>query len=216
MSTNLIKCSMGSNKTHTRGMCTLESCCLIVGLTLGKSIPLFVTKKVNGELFVCQIYVDDIIFGSSNKAFNDEFSKLMTNRFRMSMMGELRVFLGFEIKQVRGGTFFNQDKYTQDMLKRFNMKDLNGDPTPMATKTHLELNPNGKDVDQKVYRSMIGSLLYLCASRPDIVLSVGVCARYQAAPKESNLMAVKRIFRYLVHTPFYGLWYPRGSTFDLC
>ena len=102
------------------------------------------------------------------------------------MMGELRVFLGFEIKQVRGGTFFNQAKYTQDMLKRFNMKDLNGAPTPMATKTHLELNPNGKDVDQKVYRSMIGSLLYLCASRPDIVLSVGVCARYQAAPKESH------------------------------
>ena len=84
----------------------------------------------------------------------------------MSMMGELRVFLGFEIKQVRGGTFLNQAKYTQHMLKRFKMQDLNGAPTPMATKTHLEQNPNGKDVDQKVYRSMIGSLLYLCASRP--------------------------------------------------
>src|SRR3954466_1387687 len=182
------------------------------GFEVGKIDPTLFTKKVNGELFVCQIYVDDIIFGSSNKAFNDELSKLMTSRFRMSLMGELRVFLGFEIKQVRGGTFFNQAKYTQDMLKRFKMQDLNGAPTPMATKTHLEQNPNGKDVDQKVYRSMIGSLLYLCASRPDIVLSVGVCARYQAAPKESHLMAVKKIFRYLVHTPFYGLWYPRGST----
>ena len=186
------------------------------GFEVGKIDPTLFTKRVNGELFVCQIYVDDIIFGSSNKAFNDEFSKLMTSRFRMSLMGELRVFLGFEIKQVRGGTFFNQAKYTQDMLKRFKMQDLNGAPTPMATKTHLEQNPNGKDVDQKVYRSMIGSLLYLCASRPDIVLSVGVCARYQAAPKESHLMAVKRIFRYLVHTPFYGLWYPQGSTFALC
>src|SRR3954464_10746884 len=137
----------------------------------------------------------------------------MTSRFRMSLMGELRVFLGFKIKQVRGGTFFNQAKYTQDMLKRFKMQYLNGAPTPMATKTHLEQNSNGKYVDQKVYWSMIGSLFYLCASRPDIVLSVGVCARYQVAPKESHLMAVKRIFLYLVLTPHYGLWYPQGSTF---
>ena len=91
------------------------------------------------------------------------------------------------------------------MLKRFMMTDLNGVATPMQTKCHLELNPHGKDVDQKVYRSMIGSLHYLCSSRPDIVLSVGVCARYQAAPKESHLVAVKRIFRHLVHSPNFGL-----------
>ena len=96
------------------------------------------------------------------------------------------------------------------------MKDLNGAPTPMATKCHLDLDPNGKDVDQKVYRSMIGSLIYLCASRLDIVLAVGVCARYQAAPKESHMMALKRVFRYLVGTPRYGLWYPKGSDFLLC
>ena len=86
----------------------------------------------------------------------------------------------------------------------------------MQTKCHLQLNPDSKEVDQKEYRSMIGSLLYLCASRPDIVLSVGVCARYQAAPKESHLMAVKRIFRYLVHTPCFGLWYPKDGTMSLC
>src|SRR3954469_2670567 len=102
------------------------------------------------------------------------------------------------------------------MLKRFKMKDLNGAPTPMRTKCHLDLDPNGKVVDQKVYRSMIGSLLYLYASRPDIVLIVGVCARYQAAPKESHMVAVKRVFRYLVNTPRYGLWYPKGSDFMLC
>ena len=85
----------------------------------------------------------------------------------------------------------------------------------MPTKCLLDLDPNGKEVDIKVYRSMIGSLLYLCASRPDIMLSVGVCARYQAAPKESHLVAVKRVFRYLVHTPNYGLWYPKGSSFKL-
>ena len=85
----------------------------------------------------------------------------------------------------------------------------------MPTKVDLHLDPHGKDVDQTLYRSMIGSLLYLCASRPDIMLSVGICARFQAPPKESHLIAVKRIFRYLVHTPKFGLWYPKGASFDL-
>ncbi|XP_066395929.1 secreted RxLR effector protein 161-like, partial [Miscanthus floridulus] len=87
--------------------------------------------------------------------------------------------------------------------------------TPMPTNGHLDLDQGGKDVDQKVYHSMIGSLLYLCASRPDIMLSVCMYARFQANPKECHLMAVKRIFRYLVHTPNLGLWYPKGSTFEL-
>ena len=87
--------------------------------------------------------------------------------------------------------------------------------TPMKTNGHLGLDPNGKSVDQKVYRSMIGSLLYLCASRPDIMLSVCMCARFQADPKECHLSAVKRILRYLVHTPNLGLWYPKGARFNL-
>src|SRR3954470_14798949 len=101
------------------------------------------------------------------------------------------------------------------MLKRFKMTDLNGVATPMQTKCHLELNPKGKPVDQKVYRSIIGSLLYLCASRPDIMLSVCMCARYQATPKECHLKDVKTIVRYLIHTPNFGIWYPKRSSFDL-
>jgi hypothetical protein len=87
--------------------------------------------------------------------------------------------------------------------------------TPMGTNGHLDLDTGGKSVDQKVYRSMIGSLLYLCASRPNIMLSACMCARFQANPKEIHLRAVKRINRYLVYTPKFGLWYPKGSTFDL-
>ena len=87
--------------------------------------------------------------------------------------------------------------------------------TPMPTNGHLDLDKDGKAVDQKVYHSMIGSLLYLCASRPDIMLSVCMYARFQANPKEWHLMAVKRILRYLVHTTNLGLWYPKGSKFDL-
>ena len=130
-------------------------------------------------------------------------------------MGELTFFLGFQIKQLKNGTFISQTKYTKDMLKKFNMEDAKSIKTPMSTQGHLDLNEDGKAVDQKVYRSMIGSLLYLCAFRPDIMLSVCMRARFQANPKECHLMAVKRILRYLVFTPNLGLWYPKGSSYDL-
>jgi hypothetical protein len=132
----------------------------------------------------------------------------------MSMMGELKFFLGFQIKQLKNGTFLCQTKYTSDMLK-FDMANAKPIKTPMAVNGHLHPNEDGKLVDQKLYRSMIGSFLYLSASRPDIMLSVCMCARFQANPKECHLVAVKIIFRYLVHTPNLGLWYPKGSTLDL-
>jgi hypothetical protein len=139
----------------------------------------------------------------------------MTQKFEMLMMGELTYFLGFQVKQLKDGTFISQTKYTQDLLKRFGMKDAKPAKTPMGTNGHVDLNKGGKSVGQKAYRSMIGSLLYLCASRPGIMLSVCMCARYQSDPKECHLVAVKRILRYLVATPCFGIWYPKGSTFDL-
>jgi hypothetical protein len=95
------------------------------------------------------------------------------------------------------------------------MKNFKPIKTPMGTNGHLDLDTGGKSVDQKVYWSMIGSLLYLCASQPDIMLSVCMCARFQANPKEVHLRTMKRIMRYLVYTPKFGLWYPKGSSFDL-
>jgi hypothetical protein len=95
------------------------------------------------------------------------------------------------------------------------MKDAKPAKTPMGTDGHVDLNKGGKSVDQKAYRSMTWSLLYLCASRPDIMLSVCMCARYQSDPRECHLVAVKRILRYLVSMPCFGIWYPKGSTFDL-
>jgi hypothetical protein len=185
------------------------------GFEIGKADPTLFTRKQGNDLFVCQIYVDNIIFGSTNQSWVDEFSRIMTKRFEMSMMGELKFFLGFQIKQLKDGTFISQTKYTNDMLKKFDMNNAKPIKTPMPSNGHLDLNEEGKSIDQKVYRFMIGSLLYLCASRPDIMLSVCMCARFQANPKECHLMAIKRIFRYLVHTPNLGLWYPKGSTFDL-
>jgi hypothetical protein len=140
---------------------------------------------------------------------------VMMQKFEMSMMGELNYFLGFQVKQLKEETFISQTKYMQDLLKRFGMKDAKPAKTSMGTDGHLDLNKGGKSVDQKAYRSMIGSLLYLCASRLDIMLSVCMCARFQSDPNECHLMTVKRIIRYLVYMPCFGIWYPKGSTFDL-
>jgi hypothetical protein len=180
------------------------------GFRIGKADSTLFTRKMGKDLFVCQIYVDDIIFDSTNKSFCDEFRKIMTDEFEMSLMGVLTFFLGFQIKQAKERTFISQMKYTHDILKKFGMDKAKPIKMPMGTNGHLDLDLGGTSVDQKVYRSMIGSLLYLCASRPDIMLSVCMCARFQAAPQDCHLRVVKRIMRYLVLTCKLGLWYPKG------
>jgi hypothetical protein len=172
---------------------------------VGKANPTLFTKTCNSDLFVCQIYVDGIIFGSTNQESCEEFRRVMMQKFEMSMMGELTNFLEFQVKQLKDDTFISQTKYTQDLLKRFGMKDVKPAKTPMGTDGHVDLNKGGKSVDQKAYRSMIGSLLYLCASIPDIMLSVCMCAIFQSDPKECHLVAVKRILRYLVSTPCFRI-----------
>jgi hypothetical protein len=147
------------------------------GFKIGKVDPTLFTRKQGNDLFVCQKYVADIIFGSTNQVWVDEFGRIMTKRFEMSMMGELKFFLGFQIKQLKDGTFISQTKYTNDMLMKFDMNNAKPTKTPMPSNGHLDLNEEGKSIDQKVYCSMIGSLLYLCASRPDIMLSMCMCAR---------------------------------------
>jgi hypothetical protein len=133
------------------------------GFKVRKADRTLCTKTIDKDLFICQIYVDDIIFGSTNKSSCEEFSKIMVQKFEMSMMGELKYFLGFQIKQLQEGTFICQTKYIQDILKKFGMKNAKPIKTPMETIGHLDLDTKGKSVDQKVYRLMTGSLLYLCA-----------------------------------------------------
>ncbi|KAJ9567184.1 hypothetical protein OSB04_003150 [Centaurea solstitialis] len=162
-----------------------------------------------------QIYVDDIIFASTKPEMCQEFENTMKSQFKMSMMGELTFFLGLQVRQRPDGIFINQAKYVQDLLKRFDFGGSNSAATPMPRNFQISADTSGKPVDQKTYRAIIGSLLYLTASRPDIVFSTGVCARYQCDPRESHLSAVKRILRYLKGTPDFGLWYPKDSGFEL-
>ena len=165
---------------------------------------LFLLKHGN-DLLIVQIYVDDIIFGGSSHDLVARFADDMSREFEMSMMGELQFFLGLQIKQCKDGTFVHQAKYTRDMVKKFGMNDSKPLTTPMSTTTALDADEDGEPVDQKEYRSMIGSLLYLMATRPDIQFSVCLCARFQASPRTSHRQAVKRIFRYLNYTPEFGL-----------
>src|SRR5581483_8045317 len=194
---------------------TLSSFLLQKGFERGKIDSTLFLRKHKGHIILVQIYVDDIIFGSTNPKMCKKFELLMKSEYKMSMMGELTYFLGLQIKQSEKGIFISQGKYVSDMLKKFDLLSCTPMKTPMAPPLKLDKDANGKSIDITLYRGMIGSLLYLTASRPDIMYSTCLCARYQSDPKESHLIAVKRIFRYLKGTPNLGLWYPKDSGFDL-
>lgn len=134
---------------------------------------LFIIKNKGHSLLV-QIYVD-IIYGSTNEFLCKRFEKLMKSKFEISMIGELTFFLGLQIQKTPNEIFINQAKYAKDLIKKFGLENANSFSTPMATKCHLDKDENGKKVDMTPYRDMIGSLLYLTASRPDIMFDVCVC-----------------------------------------
>nr|GEV01750.1 hypothetical protein [Tanacetum cinerariifolium] len=138
-----------------------------------------------GDILLVQIYVDDIIFGATNKDLCKSFEKLMKDKFQMSSIRGTHILSGSSAS------------------------------TPIDTEKPLQKDPDGEDVDVHIYRSMIGSLMYLTSSRPNIMFAVCACARFQVTPKVSHLHAVKRIFRYLKGKPHLGLWYPKDSPFDL-
>ncbi|GJS45767.1 putative ribonuclease H-like domain-containing protein [Tanacetum coccineum] len=152
---------------------------------------------------------------STKKELCTEFEKLMHKKFQMSSMGELTFFLGLQVTQKDDGIFISQDKYVDEILKKFGFLTVKTASTPMETSKPLMKDENAKDVDVHLYRSMIGSLMYLTSSRPDIMFVVCACARFQVTPKVSHLHVVKRIFRYLKGQPKLGLWYPKDSPFDL-
>ncbi|GJX72065.1 retrovirus-related pol polyprotein from transposon TNT 1-94, partial [Tanacetum coccineum] len=176
--------------------------------------PILFTRRHGDDILFVQIYVDDIIFGSTKLVFAKRFEKLMKDNFEMSMIGEMKFFLGLQVHQSPWGIFISQSQYTMDILKKHGMEKCDTVSTPMAT-TKLDADLQGTPVDQTKYRSMIGGLMYLTASRPDIAFATFVCACYQARPTEKHLKEAKRIFRYLRQSINMGLWYSKDYGFEL-
>ncbi|GKD93666.1 retrovirus-related pol polyprotein from transposon TNT 1-94, partial [Tanacetum coccineum] len=142
------------------------------------------TRCHEGDILLVQVYVDDIIFGSTNLDFSKRFANLMKSNFEMSMMGELKFFLGLQVHQSPRGIFISQSQYAIELLKKYGMDECVSMSTPMATE-RLDADLQGTPTDQMTYRRMIGGLMYLTASRPDIAFATFVCARYQACPVEN-------------------------------
>ncbi|GKA25969.1 putative ribonuclease H-like domain-containing protein [Tanacetum coccineum] len=145
----------------------------------------------------------------------DKFEKLMKDKFQMSSMGELTFFLRLQVQQKKKGIFISQDKYVHEFLKKYNYTDVKSASTTTDLEKPLVQDGDVADVDEHLYRFMIGSLMYLTASRPDIMFAVYACARFQISPKTSHLLAVKRIFRYLKGKPSLGHWYSKESPLEL-
>ncbi|KAI3677784.1 hypothetical protein L6452_37054 [Arctium lappa] len=194
---------------------TLSSYLLENGFERGVIDKTLFIKRKKKDILLVQIYVDDIIFGSTRNNMCKEFEELMHQRFKMSSMGELTFFLGLQVQQKSDGIFICQSKYVQDILTKFGFSNSKSASTPMETHKQITADLEGEDMDVHHYRSMTGSLMYLTASRPNIMFPVCVCARFQVRPKQSHYQAVKRIFRYLEGQPRLGLWYPHDSSFDL-
>ncbi|GKC62514.1 putative ribonuclease H-like domain-containing protein, partial [Tanacetum coccineum] len=194
---------------------TLSTYLLDNGSQRGKINKTLFIIRHKGNILLVQVYMDDIIFGSTKKELCIVFEKLMHEKFQMSSMGELTFFLGLQVKLEKDGIFISQNKYVTEILKKFGFTKVKTASTPMKTQKPLLKDEDGKEVDVHMYRSMIGSLMYLTSSRPDIMFTVCACARYQVNPKVSHLYVVKRIFRYLKGQPKLGLWYPKDSPFDL-
>ena len=179
--------------------------------TRGKADQTHFIKREEGKLIVAQVYVDDIIFGSTNDELAHSFSRLMKAKFEISMIRELTHYLGLQICQQELGILIFQSKYAKNLVKKFGLESTSSVRTLMSPNVKLIVDLFGKSVDTFLYRSMIGSLLYLTASRPDISYNVEVCARYHANPKESHMIALKRVIKYVKTTADFGVWYSKDT-----
>ncbi|GJZ22847.1 retrovirus-related pol polyprotein from transposon TNT 1-94 [Tanacetum coccineum] len=194
---------------------TFSKFLLAQGFSKGVVDPTLFIRTTDKHTLHVQIYVDDIIFASTDPRDCDHFSNEMSSKFQMSMMGQISFFLGLQISQNPRGIFINQSKYANEILKKFDLHKSDPVDTPMVERTKLDEDLSGIPVDQTQYRSMIGSLMYLTASRPDLVFAVCMCARYQSKPTKKHLEAVKRVFRYLQGSINMGLWYPKDTAMAL-
>nr|GEV23264.1 hypothetical protein [Tanacetum cinerariifolium] len=194
----VVKAMYGLHQAPRACYATLSTLLVQSGYRRGLIDKTLFIKKDKKDIMLVQVYVDDIIFGSTKKSWCDEFKALMKSRIQMSTMGELTLFLGLQVKQKEDGIFISQDKYVAEILKKFDFISVKTASTPIETKKPLVKDTEAANVDVHIYRSMIGSLMYLTASRPDIMYADCACFRFQVTPKTLHLYVVKRIFRRLI------------------
>ncbi|GJV63634.1 retrovirus-related pol polyprotein from transposon TNT 1-94 [Tanacetum coccineum] len=194
---------------------TLSRFLLAHGFSKGVVDPTLFIWKIGKHTLHVQIYVDDIIFASTDPRDCDRFSNEMSSKFQMPMMGQMSFFLGLQISQNPRGIFINKSKYANEILKKFDFHKSDPIDTPMVERLKLDEDLFGIPIDHTRYRSMVGSLMYLTASRHDLVFSVCMCARYQSKPTKNHLDVVKRVFQYLQGTINMGLWYPKDIAMAL-
>nr|GEU98023.1 putative ribonuclease H-like domain-containing protein [Tanacetum cinerariifolium] len=205
----VVKALYGLHQAPRSWYATLSTFLLKHGYRRGTIDKTLFLKKNNCDIILVQVYVDDIVFGSTKKEWCDEFEALMKGEFQMSAMGGLTFFLGLQVQQRSGGIFIHQDKYVQEILHKFDLGNVRTATTPYEAPKPKSKSESNSPVNVHLYRSMIGSLMYLTASRPDIMFTVSACLRHQVTPTTSNLEAVKKIFKYLKSQPKLGLWYPK-------
>nr|GEX12556.1 putative ribonuclease H-like domain-containing protein [Tanacetum cinerariifolium] len=190
----VVKALYGLHQAPRAWCKTLANYLLENGFQRGKIDQTLFIKKQKEDILLVKVYVNDIIFGSTNKELCKAFERLMKDKFQMSSMGELTFFLGLQVKEKDDGIFISQVKYVAKILRKFGFTYVKSASTPIETKKPLLKDPDGEDVDVHIYRSIISSLMYLTSSRPDIMFVVYACARFQVTLKVSHLHAVKRIF----------------------
>jgi len=172
---------------------SLDECLHQQGFKKGRIDNNLYIKVDQDNLMIIEVYVDDIIFGSNDDRLSKNFPTKIQSEFEMSLPGEITYFLGLYISQRDKGIFIYQTKYIKEMLNKFKMEDCKPVLTPMVIGCKLSLKDSSKDVDQRLYRSMIGTLLYVTTSRPDIMQVVGQVERFQATPKKYHIISIKRI-----------------------
>ncbi|XP_071916242.1 uncharacterized mitochondrial protein AtMg00810-like [Coffea arabica] len=188
----------------------------LMNLGFEKSLSEFTLyiKKVDGEIVVISLYVDDLLVTGSSKELIDKFKKEMEDVFEMTDIGMMSFFLGMEIQQKQNEVFLCQQKYAKEVLKNFNMEGCKSTATPMNQKEKFCKEDGAEKVDEEPYRSLIGCLMYLTTTRPDIMQAVSLLSRYMHCASEIHFQAAKRILRYVKDTVDYGIRFSQVKDFN--
>ena len=168
------------------------------------------TKSKGGKILIVSLYVDDLIYTGNDESMCNDFTSSMMLEFDMSNLGRMRYFLGIEILQNSHGIFMCQRKYARDVLTRFGIQDCNAVKNPIVPGTKLSKNEARNQVDATQFKQVVGSLMYLDATRPDLMYGVSLISKFMANPIEIHWFAVKRILRYLKGTTKLGIYYKKG------